>query len=113
MLFTGATLFLSSIFNRQDDPTVLAIYQWLNKEGFTRESLNTDVASMHNIFRSLVVHPKFANADLTVKIVKIYAGLQTEDGDWGSGLPFFQTLNALGHLNLVKPKSNLSALLRD
>jgi hypothetical protein len=99
MLFTGATLFLSSIFNRQNDPTILAVYQWLNKEGLTRENLNTDFTSMHNIFRSLVVHPKFANADLTVKIVEIYAGLQAEKGDWGSGLPFYQTLNALGHLS--------------
>ena len=107
MLFTGATLFLSSIFNRQNDPTVLAIYQWLNKEGFTRENINTDFVSMHNIFRSLVVYPKFTNADLTVKIAEIYAGLQTEEGDWGSGLPFYQTLNALGHLNLRQAEVQL------
>jgi hypothetical protein len=112
MLFTGASLFLSSIYNRQDDPTILAIYRWLNKEGFTRETLNTDVPSMHNIFRSLVVHPKFANADLTVKIVKIYAGLQTEDGDWASGLPFFQTLNAFGHLNLSQAEVQLERAFR-
>lgn len=99
MLYTGATLFLSSIFNRQNDPTILAIYQWLNKEGLTIENLSADVVSMHNIFRSLVVHPVFANADLTVKTVEIYGGLQTEKGDWDSNLPFYQTLNALGHLN--------------
>lgn len=107
MLFTGATIFLSCIFNRQNDPIVLAIYQWLNKEGFTKENLNVDAASMHNIFRSLVVHPKFTNAGLTVKIVEIYASLQTEDGDWGSGLPFYQTLNALGHLNLSRAEVQL------
>lgn len=99
MLFTGATLFLASIFHRQNDPTILAIYQRLNKEGLIKENLKTDFASMHNIFRSLVVHPIFANANLTVKIVEIYAGLQAEKGDWGSGLPFYQTLNALGHLS--------------
>ncbi|MBT8369970.1 MAG: hypothetical protein KJO34_03340 [Deltaproteobacteria bacterium] len=107
MLFTGATLFLFSIFNRQNDPTILAIYQWLNKEGFTRENLNTDIASMHNIFRSLVVHPKFTNEDLTVKIAEIYAGLQNEKGDWAYGLPFYQTLNALGHLNLSQAEIQL------
>lgn len=107
MLFTGATLFLFSIFNRQNDPTVLAIYQWLNKEGFTRENLNTDIASMHNIFRSLVVHPKFTNVELTVKIAEIYAGLQNEKGDWDSGLPFYQTLNALGHLSLSRAEEQV------
>ena len=107
MLLTGATIFLSCIFSRQNDPNVLAIYQWLSKEGFTRENLNADVASMHNFFRSLVVHPKFANSDLTAKTVEIYAGFQTEKGDWAYGLPFYQTLNALGHLNLRRAEIQL------
>ncbi|MBT8372662.1 MAG: hypothetical protein KJO34_16980 [Deltaproteobacteria bacterium] len=107
MLFIGATLFLASIFQRQNDPTILAIYQSLNKEGFTKENLKTDFASMHNIFRSLVVHPIFANADLTVKIVEIYAGFQSEKGDWGSGLPFYRTLNALGHLSLSRAEAQV------
>jgi hypothetical protein len=33
LFLIGATLFLASIFERQDDPLVLAIYRWLSLEG--------------------------------------------------------------------------------
>jgi len=99
MLTTGATLFLATLFDRSEDPTVLALYRWLSQEGFDGEHLSTDIASLHNVFRAMVVHPLFAEADSTVKTVEIFAELQTESGAWGAGLPFYQTLNALAHLN--------------
>lgn len=99
MLFSGATLFLSSIFDNQNNQAVLAIYRRLDKEGLAKEGSKVDIASMHNIFRALVVHPVYANEDLSAKTVEIYAELQTEKGDWGNSVPFCQTLNALAHLN--------------
>jgi len=33
MLLTAATLFLATIFGRDNDPDVLAVYQWLSAEG--------------------------------------------------------------------------------
>ena len=33
MLLTAATLFLAAIFDRGNDPDVLAVYQWLSAEG--------------------------------------------------------------------------------
>ena len=33
MLLTAATLFLAAIFGRDNDPDVLAVYQWLSAEG--------------------------------------------------------------------------------
>ena len=102
MFLVAATLFLSSIFNRQKDPKVLAIYRWLCKEGLAREGLSVDVASMHNVFRAMVVHPIFVHEELTAKTIEIYAKLQTEKGDWGNSVPFHQTLNALAHLNSMK-----------
>ena len=99
MFLTAAVLFLSSIFDRQDDPKVLSVYMWLCKQGLAREGLGADTASLHNIFRALVVHPEFAHEDLTAGIIRIYAELQTENGDWSEGLPFYQTLNALAHLD--------------
>ena len=107
ILLTTATLFLSSIFNRQNDPKVLSIYEWLCKKGLTKDGLSFDMASLHNIFRAMVVHPLFANDDLTAKTVQIYAELQTEKGDWGNTLPFYQTLNALAHLNSTQDEIQL------
>lgn len=107
IFYTAATLFLSSIFNRQNDPKVLSIYQWLSKNLLTKDGLSYDMASLHNIFRAMVVHPVFANDDLTTKTVQMYAELQTEDGDWGNSLPFYQTLNALAHMNSTQAEIQL------
>jgi len=107
MLITGATLFLASIFDRHNDPAVLTLYRWLSQEGFHREHLRTDIASMHNIFRAWIVHPVFANDSVTETAVEILADMQTENGDWGNRLPFYQTLNALAHLNFPQAECQL------
>ena len=104
MLLTGATLFLCSIFNRQNDHAVMAVYQRLNMDSLIKERLFSDIAAMHNIFRALVVHPVFAHEGLTATAVDMYAGLQNEHGDWGNRLPFYQTLNALAHLNMPEAR---------
>jgi hypothetical protein len=109
MLLTGAALFLCSIFNRQNDPAVLAVYQRLNKDGLIKESLARDIASMHNIFRALVVHPVYAHEGLTAEAVDMYAGLQNDDGEWGNRLPFYQTLNALAHMRSPEAEAQLES----
>ena len=100
MLLIGAALFLCSIFNRQSDPAVLSVYHRLNNDNLINDSLTRDIASMHNIFRALVVHPVYAHEDLTAAAVGTYADLQKKEGDWGNRLPFYQTVNALAHLDL-------------
>ena len=113
MLTTGATLFLCSIFNRQHDPAVLAVYLQLNSDGRIKKRLTQDIAALHNIFRALVVHPVFAREGLTAEAVRMFADLQGEDGEWGNHLPFYQTVNALAHLNLPEAETQLeSAFLR-
>ena len=107
MLMTGATLFLCSIFNRQSDPEVLAAYQRLHTDDVIKENLVRPIASMHNIFRALVVHPVFCREDLTAEAVAMYADLQGEKGDWGDRLPFYQTVNALAHLNSPESDAQL------
>ena len=101
MFLTGATLFLASIFGRESDPDVLAIYQWLSAEGLKNNGRWFDQTSSHNIFRAMVVHPVFARDPATAKYVTFLADLQSESGDWGKDLPFYQTLNALAHLDLA------------
>ncbi len=107
MLLTGAGLFLASIFGRESDPTVLSIYQWLSDQGVKSNGHWFDRASSHNILRAMVVHPVFAKDRATELAVEHLANLQAERGDWGEDLPFYQTLNALAHLNFSQVQPQL------
>jgi len=107
MLLTGAALFLATIFGRENDPDVLAIYKCLSAEGVKNKGRWVDGASSHNIFRAMVVHPVFAKGKATAFAVEYLAGLQTDNGGWGDDLSFYQTLNALAHLDLPQAESQL------
>jgi hypothetical protein len=98
-LITGATLFLASIFGREQDPDVWALFEWLCTKGIGRDGCWMDAADTHNVFRALVVHPHFSQSEATARAVAFMAGRQTGGAHWGSRLPFYQTLNALAHLN--------------
>jgi hypothetical protein len=97
---TGSTLFLATIFGQQNDPAVLALYQWLCADGRLHGQSWQDRASLHNIFRAMVVHPVFSRDDATASAVNRLSDLQTESGHWGDDLSFYQTLNALAHLDM-------------
>lgn len=107
MLLTAATLFLCTIFGRQNDPAVLAAYQWLCRKSAPRTGFWSDGAASHNIFRALVVHPLFAKDPATTLMVEHLSNQQTVNGDWGPDLPFYQTLNALAHLTHPQGESQL------
>ena len=107
MLLTAVTLFLCSIFNRENDPDVLAVYRWLSAHGIKNKGMWFDRASSHNILRAMVVHPVFAKDKATALAVKYYADLQTDDGAWGDDLSFYQTLNALAHLDWPQAETQL------
>ena len=66
-----------------------------------------DAAASHNIFRALVVHPEFVKDSATALMVERLSELQTDKGDWGPDLPFYQTLNALAHLKLPQGEHQL------
>ncbi len=100
MLLTGATLFLASIFGRESDPDVLNIYQWLSAQGIKNKGRWFNEAASHNIFRAMVVHPVYARDPAAANYVSFLADLQSDSADWGNDLPFYQTLNALAHLDL-------------
>jgi hypothetical protein len=99
MFLSGAVLFLATIFGRERDPEVLTNYRWLSKKGIKTGGRWIDEASSHNILRAMVVHPEFAENQSTALAVEYVAGFQTSSGDWGNSFPFYQTLNALAHLN--------------
>jgi hypothetical protein len=107
MLLTGAALFLASIFGRDGDPIVLVLYRWLSAEGIKNRGQWSDASSSHNIFRAMVVHPVFTKDPATALAVEHLADLQTGAGGWKNGLPFYQTLNALAHLDLPQAEKQL------
>ena len=111
MLLTSAALFLSSIFGRQSNPDVLALYQWLSAEGIKSKGRWFDEASTHNVLRAMVVHPVFAEDKATALAVEHLADLQTNTGTWDHDLPFYQTLNALAHLELNQAEIQLEKAL--
>ena len=55
----------------------------------------------------MVVHPIFAKDRATEVAVEHISNFQTKHGDWGSELTFYQTLNALAHLNFLQAKPQL------
>ena len=107
MFLTGATLFLASIFGHESDPDILAIYKWLSAKGVKSKGLWFDGASSHNIFRAMVVHPEFAQGTATALAAGHLADLQSDTGGWGYDLPFYQTLNALAHLDIPQAERQL------
>jgi hypothetical protein len=107
MFLTGAALFLSTIFGRQSDPDVLVLYKWLSSIGIKNQGRWFDEKSSHNIFRAMVVHPVFAKDESTALAEGRLADLQTDTGTWGHNLPFYQTLNALAHLELGQVEKQL------
>jgi hypothetical protein len=107
MLLTGATLFLASIFGHESDPDVLTIYEWLSTKGIMNKGRWFDGASSHNIFRAMVVHPEFAKDRATALAVQHLADLQTDSGDWGEELTFYQITNALAHLELPQAQKQI------
>ena len=89
MFLIVATLFLASIFERDKDPSVLAIYCWLSLEGVRNKGLWFDRPCSHNILRAMVVHPVYCEDPATVRAVDSLANLQSASGEWKDGLPFF------------------------
>ena len=85
MFLIGATLFLSSIFGRHDDPSILAIYGWLSEEGVRSKGLWFDRACSHNILRAMVVHPVYCEDPATVMAVELLSQLQSASGEWRDG----------------------------
>ena len=61
--------------------------------------IQRDPAALHNILRAFVVHPDYATHATTGLLAAWLADRQTPQGDWGPGIPFYQALNALAHLD--------------
>jgi hypothetical protein len=98
-LLQPAALFLCAIFGRALDVKVLAHYNELVERSSAAGLGCENIARINNLFRALVVHPQYCRHPFTQAVVAWLADHQTPQGDWLPALPFFQTLNALTHLD--------------
>jgi hypothetical protein len=107
MLIVAGALFLSTIFGHGHDPAVTDIYRWLTHGANSNWSRWHDRAATHNILRAMVVHPDFAGHPVTIEAVDMLARFQRSSGEWGSGIPFHQIVNALAHLDTAAAEIQL------
>jgi len=96
---TSAALFLASIFGREEDAYVFALYEWYANAILTDKELPREWASLGNILRAFVVHPVYSMNSATERLVTKFAGVQGESGCWENGIDPYQTVNALAHLD--------------
>ena len=102
LFLTGSALFLSSIFGRENDSEVLKLYQWLNSKGVRNKGRWCGWSCSNNILRAFVVHPQYCKSKATVLAVDALARAQSQSGVWLKQVPFYKTINALAHLDLVQ-----------
>ena len=107
LYITSAVLFLCTIFDQHENPTVRRLYENLLQDLAPDVMLQQDPAGLNNVMRALVVHTQYASHEAVSKIVTGLAKHQTKNGTWGDTIPFYQMTNALAHLELVNTDSQL------
>ena len=96
----GAALFLSTIFGRENDPQVLEAYRKVLSLIDPERKPRCGWTSSYNLLRALVVHPEFSQSKEVRHFVAALAKNQEDSGRWRVNVPFYQTVNALAHLDL-------------
>jgi hypothetical protein len=95
----GACLFLASIFGMDNDEKILATYENLHQEAITENGRWGGWSCSNNILRAFAVHPKYAKSEATELAIRTLYKVQSPSGTWPRGVPFYQTVNILGHLD--------------
>ena len=106
-LMLGATLFLATIFGREHDERVLELYEPLNRLGKEKKGRWCGWSCSNNILRAFVVHPTYAKTETMSLAIEALARVQNPSGRWPDQVPFYQTVNALAHLNLSQADMQL------
>lgn len=94
------TLFLATVFQKGQEPDVLANYHLLSPWVAQNANVLDSAADKSNALRALVVHPDYAEDEATAALVNYLDQIQESSGCWPVPIPFFQTVNALAHLHL-------------
>ena len=106
-VITGAALFIASIFGYENDSRVTEVYERLCDEGLNKGDRWCGWSCSNNILRALVVHPRYSVSKATLIIVQALSRAQSPSGAWPKGVAFYQTVNALAHLNVSFVDSQL------
>jgi hypothetical protein len=94
------SIFLATVFGRDNDRRVLAACDVLDREGIKTAGHWRGWASLTNVLRAFVVHPTYTHSGSVLFAVNALATAQNLDGNWISSVPFYKTINALAHLNV-------------
>ena len=112
ILIASATLFLSSVFGRRNDPHILRIYDWLQAEGSKGSGRWCGWSSYNNILRAFVVHPHYSDSKAVALAIKNLQRVQKSSGKWEGPVPFSQTVNALAHIDSLEGDAQLTLAFR-
>ena len=103
----GASLFLATIFGLENDSRVVRTYEMLYNMGEARKGRWCTWSCSNNILRAFVVHPQYAKSSVIRMYIEKLVKIQKTDGAWIKQTPFYQTVNALGHLNFKQSDTSL------
>jgi len=98
----GAVLFLATIFGQENDSRVIRVYEMLRIMGEKRQGRWCTWSCSNNILRAFAVHPEYAESRVIRMYMTRLAEMQRPDGDWPGQIPYYQTVNALGHLDCAQ-----------
>jgi hypothetical protein len=94
------TLFLTTVFQKGQEPNVLAHYHLLSLWLAQNASVIGTESDKINALRALVVHPNYAEDGATAALVNDLGQIREPSGSWSDSIPFFRTVNALAHLHI-------------
>jgi len=107
-LLCSATLFLHTIFGLGEEESVIRMYDYLSDMGVQKKGRWCGWLCSNNILRAFVVHPEYNHGQAVKAAVKGLSELQNEQGRWSGRVPFYQTVNALAHLDLPEADQQLT-----
>lgn len=94
-----ATLFLASIFGYEYDERVINAYETLLRASKAFRGKWCTWSCSNNFLRACIVHPACRESDRLKSFVSELYNVQGNDGGWPMPIPFYQTVNALGHID--------------
>jgi hypothetical protein len=107
-----AILFLATIFGKEHDARVIRVYEMLRVNGEEKEGKWCTRSCSYNFLRAFVVHLRYRESKAVRLFLSRLEEVQKADGSWPIQIPFYQTMNALGHLNLAQSDNLLERAFR-
>jgi hypothetical protein len=107
-----AILFLATIFGKEHDARAIHVYEMLRINGEEKEEKWCTWSCSYNFLRAFVVHPRYRESKPVRLFLSRLEEVQKADGSWPIQIPFYQTVNALGHLNLAQSDELLKRAFR-